>query len=47
MAWIRRRTPFLTDPEPVECIETERVRGMTIKEVELVGIYQLTHRGLL
>lgn len=46
MAWLRRRVGFLADPEPVESIETERVTGMAVRDMELVGVYRLSHRGL-
>lgn len=44
VAWVQRNVSFLEDPDPVEVDETERVNGMTVKEIETIAVYQLSHR---
>jgi len=46
VAWLQRHVTYLTDPQPVEAIEQEQVRGMTVAEMEQIGIYQLAHQGV-
>lgn len=44
---MRRRVPWVADPEPIEAIETEQVPGMTAAEVELLAEYLYAHRTVL
>lgn len=46
VAWVRRRVPMLSDPEPEECIETTHVDGLSIADLERIGSYAYTHRSV-
>lgn len=38
-AWLRRNTPWVNDPEPIEVTETTKEDGMTLRDMELLAVY--------